>query len=310
MLVTRRGVQISLGILWIADGALQLQPAMFTHRFADRVIAAAGSGQPKPVHWIATTAASVIGHAPAIFNSGFAAIQLLLGAALFCRRTVRLGLALSIGWAFGVWAIGEGFGGVFGSGGTALTGAPGAAFLYGLLAVAVWPASAQQDDERLPARWLPCAWAMTWGGFALLEVLPARGSDAHIADSLTANLSGLPNGIAQAARSVAGFVEHAGIVPEVVLALGLALVGLVALCPGVSRIGAGSLGAVFALAIWVLAEGFGGLATGLGTDPNTGPLLVLFALAMCSAGERRSQPFDATATDGPNRVGASTALAA
>jgi hypothetical protein len=31
--------------------------------------------------------------------------------------------------------------------------------------------------------------------------------------------------------------------------------------------------------IWVVAEGFGGILAGGGTDPNSGPLLVLLALA-------------------------------
>ena len=34
-----------------------------------------------------------------------------------------------------------------------------------------------------------------------------------------------------------------------------------------------------ALAIWVIGENFGGILTGQATDPNTGPLLVLVALA-------------------------------
>ena len=310
MQITRRGVQVSLGMLWIADGALQLQPAMFTGGFARNVIAAAGSGQPKPVHWLVTTAASVIGHAPVLFDSGFAAIQLLLGVALIFRRTTRLGLALSIPWAFGVWAIGEGLGGIFGAGSTVLSGAPGAALLYGALALGAWPGSAQRADDRRPAPWLPLVWATLWAGFALLDVLPGRGSDTNIARSLTANLSGLPRGIAATARSVAGFVGHAGIAPGLVLALVLALVGLVALRPGASRISAGLVGGAFAVAIWVLAEGFGGITTGLGTDPNTGPLLVLFAIAMCSAAPGRARPLEEVAGEAVPGPASATPLAA
>jgi len=36
---------------------------------------------------------------------------------------------------------------------------------------------------------------------------------------------------------------------------------------------------VTAAVIWVLAQGFGGILTGQGTDPNTGPLLILLAAA-------------------------------
>jgi hypothetical protein len=31
--------------------------------------------------------------------------------------------------------------------------------------------------------------------------------------------------------------------------------------------------------IWAIGENFGGIATGQGTDPNTGPLIALLALA-------------------------------
>ena len=36
---------------------------------------------------------------------------------------------------------------------------------------------------------------------------------------------------------------------------------------------------MIATAIWVLTENLGGILTGTGTDPNTGPLLILLAAA-------------------------------
>ena len=39
------------------------------------------------------------------------------------------------------------------------------------------------------------------------------------------------------------------------------------------------LAAIAAMALWVTGEDFGGIFSGSGTDPNTGPLLVLIALA-------------------------------
>jgi hypothetical protein len=38
-------------------------------------------------------------------------------------------------------------------------------------------------------------------------------------------------------------------------------------------------GVVLAVVFWVFCQGFGGLSTGTATDPNTGPLLVLLAIA-------------------------------
>ena len=51
--VRRRGrsttdrLELALAALWLLDGGLQLQPAMFTRRFATDVILPAGSGQPQ-----------------------------------------------------------------------------------------------------------------------------------------------------------------------------------------------------------------------------------------------------------------------
>ena len=39
------------------------------------------------------------------------------------------------------------------------------------------------------------------------------------------------------------------------------------------------LAAVAGLVIWVIGENFGQILTGMATDPNTGPLLVLLAAA-------------------------------
>jgi hypothetical protein len=43
-----------------------------------------------------------------------------------------------------------------------------------------------------------------------------------------------------------------------------------------------ALGVVLNLAYWVLGQGFGGILTGSGTDPNAGPLFILLAFGMYS----------------------------
>ncbi len=50
MSITRRHLQITLGLLWLADGLLQLQPFMFTTGFAHQILAPAAHGQPG---WVA-----------------------------------------------------------------------------------------------------------------------------------------------------------------------------------------------------------------------------------------------------------------
>lgn len=97
--ITRRHLQVALGLLWLLDGVLQAQPFMFTRGFATQVIAAAGQGQPGfvavPIDWVA----NVVAAHPVAWNVPFAAIQLLLGLGLLVPRTARLTLAASIAWA-------------------------------------------------------------------------------------------------------------------------------------------------------------------------------------------------------------------
>jgi hypothetical protein len=174
--MTRRQLQIALGLLWLLDGALQSQPFMFTRDFATQVIAPSGLGQPAfvsaPVHWVST----VIAAHPVAWNVPFAGLQLLLGAGLLVRRTARLTLAVSIAWALGVWYLGEGFGGLASGDASLTTGAPGSALLLAILAAAAWP---DRDASReSPAPWLPFAWAAVWVGGAVFEAMPHHGNAA------------------------------------------------------------------------------------------------------------------------------------
>ena len=62
------------------------------------------------------------------------------------------------------------------------------------------------------------------------------------------------------------------------LAITFLLIGLAIYTPATTR-PALILAALTAAAIWILTENLGGILTGTGTDPNTGPLLILLAAA-------------------------------
>jgi hypothetical protein len=239
--MTRRQLQIALGLLWLLDGALQAQPFMFTSGFATQVIAPAGQGQPElvaaPVQWVST----VIAAHPVPWNAAFAAIQLLIGAGLLVPRTARLALAASIGWGLGVWYFGEGLLGLAGGDASLSAGAPGAALLLAVLAAAAWP---DRDVSReRPAAWLPLAWAIVWIGGAVFEAVQ-NGSSVLVA------------------------VEY--------------LVGVGALYTR-TRVPAAALGLVLSLAFWAFDQAFGSLTSGNATDPNSGPVLALMAIAVMGA---------------------------
>jgi hypothetical protein len=272
--MTRRRLQIALGLLWLLDGALQLQPFMLGTGFARQVIDSVTAGQPGfvavPVHW----GANLIAAHPIAWDMPFATIQLLIGLGLLWRRTVKLALAGSILWSIGVWFFGEGLGGLASGHASLLTGAPGSVSLYAVLALAAWPRG--DRSEEAPARWLPFAWAVVWIGGSVFQALPGQNTGTDVAAAIN---SGAPGWLGRLDASVAGWTTNHG--PTVVgpLVVVEALIGLGALYRR-SRGPALVAGLLLALAIWVVGQNFGQLYSGQATDPNTAPIIALMAIVL------------------------------
>jgi hypothetical protein len=264
-------------VLWLLDGVLQAQRFMFTRDFATQVIAPVGQGQPgfvsAPVHWVST----VIAAHPIAWNVPFAGIQLLLGVGLLVPRTARLTLAASIAWALAVSYLGEGFSGLASGHASLITGAPGSALLYAVLAAVAWP---RQDASREgPARWLPFAWAVLWVGAAVLQALPGQNSGTAVANALTAGTDGAPAWLASLDKSAGTWAAQHGLLVVILLVAAEAVTGVGALMRR-ARVPAVALGLAVTLAFWVLGQDLGALYTGQATDPNSGPLLALMAIAL------------------------------
>jgi hypothetical protein len=275
----RRALQVSLGVLWLLDAALQYQPAMFGRMFATMMLAPAAAGQPAFVGGPVQLTARVVAASPAAWNAAFATIQLALGAGLLLRATTRAALAGTIAWSLSVWWLGEGLGGIFTGTASPLTGAPGAALLYALLAALAWPAAgpagqagpADPADPAGPAgagagdgsvagsgplgRHARFAWLALWAGMAALMAIAPVGTSA-----LTA----------------AGGTPAAALTAALTAAFAFAAVGV--LFPVTAR-AAVATAAITAAVVWVAGEHFGSLLSGMATDPNSGPLLLLLALA-------------------------------
>ena len=70
----------------------------------------------------------------------------------------------------------------------------------------------------------------------------------------------------------------------------MALVGLAGLAGRPWRVTAAVVGAVLATTFWVLGQNIGELYSGQATDPNTGPLIVLMALALAGTTRPAGSP--------------------
>jgi hypothetical protein len=272
----RRWAQLTLGAAWLLDGALQLQPYMLGKGLAQGIIEPAGQGQPGLVADSVKWAARLILSWPAGFDLIFALVQLGIGAAILCRRTLRLGLAGSIAWAVAVWWFGEAAGQVTGGDATLITGAPGSVLLYAMIALLVWP-------KARTSRWAGIAWTALWTAGALLQLLPAQHGADSVASAINSGAAMSPHWLASIDLALGRAASGAGgWAPAAVTALFL-VIAAAPYMPRAARIAGLSLGALTALGIWLVGQGLGDFTTGQATDPNTGPLLVLLAFVTAVA---------------------------
>ena len=278
----RRRLQLVLAGIWLLDAVLQFQAFMFSKGFS-QMLGATAAGNPAviadPINW---SAKIIAGHGTAT-NAVFAFIQLAIGLGIAWRPTLKLALGASIGWALGVWWFGEGLGGVLNGAGGPANGAPGAVIIYALLAVLLWPG---RRDRAAPfvAGWFTgpnvarALWLVLWGSLAYLALLPATRAPKALGGMVSAMASGQPGWLSSLDNHLAAFLTSHGPAMAVILAVALALVAVSVYLPRPAARAGVVLAIVIAAFIW-MAEGLGGMLTGGGTDPNSGPLLALVALA-------------------------------
>jgi hypothetical protein len=279
----RRALQLGLAAIWLLDGVLQYQSFMYTKAFG-QMLAGTAQGNPsviaRPITWDAT----LVEHHLVLLNTIFATIQLLLGLGIAFRPTVRIALAASIAWAIGVWWFGEGLGGILDGGASPLNGAPGAVIIYALIAVLLWPADRDASARFVAARAVGAhvaraLWLVLWLSLAYFALTPANRAPQAVNGMIAGMDSGEPGWLSAIERGGASLVANQGLAASVVLAVALAVIAVGVYLPLPFARATLILAIVVALVIWVVAEAFGGILAGGGTDPNSGPLLVLLALA-------------------------------
>ena len=308
VMLSRRTLCYVLGLLWLLDGALQLQSFMFTAGFAHQVIAPAAAGQPwfvaVPINWNAR----LIGGHPALLNAFFAGTQLALGSGFILKRTIRVAIIASSAWAVCVWYLGEGLGGLASGHVTALVGAPGAAILYVVLAAAAWPVGPVAGDQvngsgpsplslRRPPRWVIGFWSALWLGSAVLNLLPRNFSASALSSQVSVNISSVPSWLAAGDRAVASGIERGGLEGVLATVMIELAIGLLSLSRSRFQLPAVYAGMALAGLYWAVGQSFGQLFSGQATDPSTGPLVV--AVGLAAIGAIRSQ---GSARQSPSRA--------
>jgi hypothetical protein len=108
--------------------------------------------------------------------------------------------------------------------------------------------------------------------------------------------SGQPGWLSSVDNHLGAFLTSHGPATAVILAIVLALVAVSVCLPRPAARAGVVLAIVTAAFIWI-AEGLGGMLTGGGTDPNSGPLLALVAVAYWPLASSAL-----SATGQPNRI--------
>ncbi|MHB8692855.1 MAG: hypothetical protein ACYDHH_16585 [Solirubrobacteraceae bacterium] len=283
---TQRAGQLALGLIWLIDGALQYQPYMFHQSFITGVILPNAQGQPgivaSPITWIAQLIAPHV----AVFNAFAATVQVLIGLGLLAgRRWLKPALLVSLGWAAAIWFTGEGLGGLLTGRADPLTGAPGAALLYIVAGLIVWPTGGRRLG-LIGERGARLAWAALWAGSAVLWLMPANDG----AGSIHGAVAGAPSGtswLSSVLGSTASATAGAGTAIAVVLAV-LSLTIALSVLTGTASRAFLVAGIALNLVYWVVGQGLGGVFTGSATDVNTAPLVILIGSLLLALQPQRT----------------------
>ena len=292
-----RTIMFILGVLWIVDGVLQLQPASFTATFADDILAPNLLGQPAAITSIINFGVQFFNMNPFVANLAAAVLQLFIGFALVLpfKRTLKVfALYLSIAWALIVWVFGEGLGNIFTGNASFYTGAPGSVLLYLILTVfLLYP-------KKFTAKRLPIVAGAVFLFGALLQLLPTFWSASGVESVFSLAASDSIEAIAGPAGMISNLASEAPVIGNAVLVLLLVVFGGLSLFRP-SRIVAVSVG-VFLILIWWFGQDFGGILTypaSTATDPNSAIVLIPFLIPLLM----RPKPTGASDSPSISRAG-------
>jgi hypothetical protein len=295
MLLSRKTLQRIIGVLWLIDGLLQLQPQMFTMNMVNGIMKPMLQGQPgifEPSLQFIVNQTTL--HLTTV-NLVIAIVQILLGLSfLFLSGNwVKWLVLASIVWAFIVWYSGEGMNMLLTGTASILTGAPGAVLLYPLLGLAVYPRKQSttstsatrkaSDDGLLSRHLLRYIIAGFWCFAALLQLQPYWWQDVQISQTIGAMVGqgglnavlvdSLLIQISNATANIEVPLNIALIAVFLAIGIGLAVVKDEQMRPFLIA------SIIVSFLFWYFSQAFGMILTGMATDFNSGLLVVVIGLA-------------------------------
>lgn len=294
--VTKRGIQIALGLVWLLDGLFQFKGFMYTHGIVSEVFGPAAERQPSWIGSPMKTFDNFYGSDLTLWNTLAGEAQVAVGLGLIMsRRTVKAALLASFGWALVVWWFGEGFGGLFSNTlPSPLTGAPGAVFLYALIGLIVWPTNRREgrspaDLGPLRDRGARAVFSALWLLMAALWLVNVNRAKEATAEAIKTMAGASPHWLATFQNSVAHRAAGHGTTIAIVLAVISAAIAAGVWMPRL-RWPALIIAIVVSLAYWVVGQSLGGpFWAESATDFNSGPLFVLLAVTVFGV-PQRAQP--------------------
>jgi len=184
-----------------------------------------------------------------------------------------------------------------------VNGAPGAVILYALLAVLLWPAARDRPSPFVAGRAVGTGtarllWLVLWVSLGYLALQPAVRAPQALSNSVSAMTSGQPGWLAAADSDLGRLLSHQGLTASIILAVALVTIALGIYLPLPAVRAVLILAMAVAALIWV-AQGLGGLFSGSGTDPDSGPLLVLLGAAYWPARQRTAAGSPALGSPAP-----------
>jgi hypothetical protein len=285
MLLSDTRLRQIMGGLWLLDGLLQMQPQMFTMTMINTVMQPTVAGQPALV---ATTLRWIIAlttHYLVPINWAISIVQVGIGLWLLSGRRIKEIILLSTIWSVVVWYAGEGMSMLLTGQASTLTGAPGSVLLYPLLSFAFYPLRKSDGTHRnlLSRHTLRVILGWFWVFAALLQLQPYWWQAGQISQQIAALYS--PGTLAGRLLDPS-LHSFSSLTSGIEVSLNLLLIGvflnmglglLFAKGPRVHSWLMTSL--IVSVVLWWCCQALGMVLTGLATDFNSGPLLVVLALA-------------------------------